>query len=240
MAAPLHRDTAREKVVNILRKFRAKRCCATLRYGTWKSCEYPEKVSCKTLLRYFGIRHVKKLWISWESFEQNAVALLWDTAREKVVNILRKFRAKRCCATLGRAAKSSRLRRKCKADGSSKFWREDPHGMHQQQNTVPVGLLAAPTFEKPWVSELVNCCFKPSQPQRITSVLNTNFTLSPSYSFHKSSYYKSYVFWAYLYSAGAQHGNLHSAGWPILFCGPNPDVKTYRHWTWKDHWKVGG
>ena len=30
------------------------------------------------------------------------------------------------------------------------------------------------------VSKLVSWCFKPSQPQRITSGLNTNFTLSPS------------------------------------------------------------
>ena len=40
-------------------------------------------------------------------------------------------------------------------------------------------------------SLLVSWCFEPSQPQRITSELNTNFTLSPSHSFHKSSYYKS-------------------------------------------------
>ena len=32
-----------------------------------------------------------------------------------------------------------------------------------------------------------------------------------------------HVFWAYLYSAGTQHGNLHSAGWPILFCGPTQE-----------------
>ena len=38
---------------------------------------------------------------------------------------------------------------------------------------------------------LVSLCFEPSQPQRITSGLNTNFTLSPSYSLHKSSYHKS-------------------------------------------------
>ena len=44
--------------------------------------------------------------------------------------------------------------------------------------------------EKRLVS-LVSWCFKPSQPQRITSGLNTNFTLSPSYSFQKSSYHKS-------------------------------------------------
>ena len=40
-------------------------------------------------------------------------------------------------------------------------------------------------------TQLVSWCFKPSQPQRITSGLNTNFTLSPSYSFQKSSYHKS-------------------------------------------------
>ena len=38
---------------------------------------------------------------------------------------------------------------------------------------------------------LVSWCFEPSQPQRITSGLNTNFTPSPNYSFHKSSYHKS-------------------------------------------------
>ena len=41
---------------------------------------------------------------------------------------------------------------------------------------------------------LVSWCFEPSQQQRITSGLNTNFTLSPSYSFHKSSYHKSCLF----------------------------------------------
>ena len=29
----------------------------------------------------------------------------------------------------------------------------------------------------------------------------------------------SHIFSAYLYSTGTQHGNLHPAGWPILFCG---------------------
>ena len=41
------------------------------------------------------------------------------------------------------------------------------------------------------VENLVRWCFEPSQPQRITSGLNTNFTPFPSYSFHKSSYHKS-------------------------------------------------
>ena len=41
-------------------------------------------------------------------------------------------------------------------------------------------------------------CFEPSQQQRITSGLNTNFTLSPSqsHSFHKSSYHKSVFFFS--------------------------------------------
>ena len=70
--------------------------------------------------------------------------------------------------------------------------------------------------------KLVTWCFESSQPQTITSGLNTNFTLSPSYSFHKSSYHKS-CFLAYFYSAGIQHGNLHPAGWPVLFCGPTQE-----------------
>ena len=44
------------------------------------------------------------------------------------------------------------------------------------------------------MSELVSRCFEPSQPQRIKSGLNTNFNLSPSYSFHKSLYHKSFFF----------------------------------------------
>ena len=81
---------------------------------------------------------------------------------------------------------------------------------------------------------LVSWCFKPSQSQGIISELKTNFSLPPSYSFHKSLYYKSLFlkpklklypqfrnakpeakknndtcFGAYLHSAGTQHGNLH-------------------------------
>ena len=42
-------------------------------------------------------------------------------------------------------------------------------------------------------------CFEPSQPQRITSGLNTNFTLSPSHSFHKSAYHKSCFFSLFIF-----------------------------------------
>ena len=71
-------------------------------------------------------------------------------------------------------------------------------------------------------NELVSWCFDPSQPQRITSRLNINFTLSSSYSFHKS-YHKPCFFLAYLYSVGTQHRNLHPTGWPILSCGPTQE-----------------
>ena len=38
---------------------------------------------------------------------------------------------------------------------------------------------------------------------------------------HFTSHHTTFhLFWAYLYSAGTQHGNLHPAGWPILFYGP--------------------
>ena len=37
---------------------------------------------------------------------------------------------------------------------------------------------------------VISWCFEPSHPQRITSGLNTNFTLSTSHSFHKSPYHK--------------------------------------------------
>ena len=62
--------------------------------------------------------------------------------------------------------------------------------------------------------KLVSWCFKPSQLQRITSGLNTNFTLSPTYSFHKSSYRKPiYIPWAPNTGTCIQQGNLfYSAG----------------------------
>ena len=46
------------------------------------------------------------------------------------------------------------------------------------------------TEEKGRASQLVSWYFDPSQPQRITSGLNTNFNLSASHSFHKSLYHK--------------------------------------------------
>ena len=45
----------------------------------------------------------------------------------------------------------------------------------------------------------------------------SHYTKSLSFFFFK------YFFLAYLYSAGTQHGNLHPAGWPILFCKPTQE-----------------
>ena len=76
---------------------------------------------------------------------------------------------------------------------------------------------------------LVSQCFKPSQPQRITSGPNTNFTLSPSQSFHKSSYHKVMVFqpiyipWALNTGTCIQQGDLfYSAGLHRTMCQPQP------------------
>ena len=47
--------------------------------------------------------------------------------------------------------------------------------------------------------KLISWCFEPSQPQRITSGLNANFTLSRNYSFHESSYHKSCFFSLFIF-----------------------------------------
>ena len=47
-------------------------------------------------------------------------------------------------------------------------------------------------------------------------------------------------FWAYLYSAGAQHGNLHPTGWPILFCETTQEQVLTTANAWKNRerlWK---
>ena len=59
---------------------------------------------------------------------------------------------------------------------------------------------------------LLSWCFEPSQPQRISSGLNTNFNLQVIYF---TSVLLLLLFLAYSYSAGTQHGNLHPAGRPI-------------------------
>ena len=61
-------------------------------------------------------------------------------------------------------------------------------------------------------SQLVSWCFEPSQPQRITSGLNTNFVLSPKLFISQVRIPQEIFFLVCLYSAGTQHGNLHPAG----------------------------
>ena len=63
-----------------------------------------------------------------------------------------------------------------------------PEGRLSNNETVSLNWSWLQGFRKMFVS----CCFEPSQPQRITSGLNTNLTPSPSYSFHMSSYHKSW------------------------------------------------
>ena len=86
----------------------------------------------------------------------------------------------------------------------------------------------------------------PSQPQRITPGLkNNNFSLSPCpsstshytttffFSNHNSDCTHKFgtqtqknnntCFGACLYSSDTQHGNLHPAGRPKLFCGPTQE-----------------
>ena len=84
------------------------------------------------------------------------------------------------------------------------------------------------------IVQLVRWCFEPSHPQRITSGLNTNFTLSPSHIHFTSHHTTSNVFLAYLYSVGTQHGNLYPAGWPILFCEPIQEAV----WATANTWKI--
>ena len=72
---------------------------------------------------------------------------------------------------------------------------------------------------------LVSWCFEPSQPQRISSGLNTNLLYLQVIHFtsHFITSHAFFFFLAYFYSVSTQHGNLHPTGWPILFCGPTQE-----------------
>ena len=90
--------------------------------------------------------------------------------------------------------------------------------------TITDGMRTLLESAQQWVS----WCFEPSHPQRITSGLNTNYTLSPSYSFHKSSYHKSCFFcfcffWGLFLFRGHSAREMPLVGWPILFCGPTQE-----------------
>ena len=103
---------------------------------------------------------------------------------------------------------------------------------------------------------------------KTTSGLNTNFSLSSCYSFHKSLYHKSFFlsnhssnfplfrnknknktknnnthFGAYLYSMSTKRGNLHPAGRPSLLCRPTQEpvlATANRGKTWERFWKNAG
>ena len=94
------------------------------------------------------------------------------------------------------------------------FWLQSPQQLHSANQNITNNVLHEkpeedlPSMSGPQAkakkyfkisSYLASWCFEPSPPQRITSGLNTNFTLSPSYSFHKSSYHKSCFFSLFIF-----------------------------------------
>ena len=89
-------------------------------------------------------------------------------------------------------------------------------------------------------SQLISWCFELSQPQRITSGLNTNFSLSPSYSFHKSSYHKSCFFQPIHIPPAFNTGTCIQQGDIFYFadlhrnrCYPQPTQEKNRERFWK-------
>ena len=90
---------------------------------------------------------------------------------------------------------------------------------------------------------LVRWCFEPSQPQKITSGLNTNFSLSPNHSFHKSSYRKSFLFCFSLYVFREHSTREPASGRPILLSWPTqePCVSYSQHRRNRERfWKNAG
>ena len=79
------------------------------------------------------------------------------------------------------------------------------------------------------VIQLVSWCFEPSQPQRIVSGLNTNFTLSPSDTFHviipqvMFFFYPIYILRALNMGICIQQGDLfYSVDLHMNWCQPQP------------------
>ena len=57
-----------------------------------------------------------------------------------------------------------------------------------------------------------------------TNLFSSNHNSTSIHNFRTQTQKNSNTYFGtYLYSAGTQHGNLHSAGWPILFCGPTQE-----------------
>ena len=80
-----------------------------------------------------------------------------------------------------------KFRRKDQQAEEDKIERVTGLGRRTREEIAKWNQMTALRFQ---TGELVSWCFEPSQPQRISSGLNTNFTLSAGYSFHKSSYHK--------------------------------------------------
>ena len=89
---------------------------------------------------------------------------------------------------------------------------------HVNQNRCPECLCI---INKQLVSELVGTLSPVSHKGLHQGWKQTSIYLQV---IHFTSHHTtSQLFWAYLYSAGPQHGNLHLAGWPILFCMPTQE-----------------
>ena len=76
------------------------------------------------------------------------------------------------------------------------------------------------------VSSLVGALSSVSHEGLHKGRTQTSFYLKVShFTSHYTTSHAFILFLAYLYTTGTQHGNLHPAGWPILFCGPTQEPK---------------
>ena len=77
----------------------------------------------------------------------------------------------------------------------------------------------------PWKSaqwgELVSALSPVSHKGLLEGCTQTSLCLQGTY--FTSHHTSSHVFWAYLYSTGTQHGNVHPTVWRILFCEPTQE-----------------
>ena len=77
-----------------------------------------------------------------------------------------------------------------------------------------------------WAQSSTKDCIRAEHKLHSISKLFISQVTIPQVVFFSSS------FFAYLYSAGSQHGNPRPIGWPILFCGPTqePVIATANAW----------
>ena len=84
-----------------------------------------------------------------------------------------------------------------KACGEGEGLKSPSH--HQVLRRTTVGRNIQLLWKQKLVSLLVSWWFEPSQSQRITLKLDTNFTPSPTYSFYKSSYHKFFFLYLFIF-----------------------------------------